>query len=362
MKHSIACAALVAGTLVLAPTGDVRAHGRALFTTSGTRCNGCHTGGAAPGASFSPGANARKTGGGLRIVAGQAARLALDVDAPPDRGLGLAITAGDGLTLEAEGDATRVERQILAHRLVIPVPTGKYHLPFTVRAPEANCGRSFVLSASVASVDRNGSPAGDGTTTSATSVFVECAGAAGSAPAAEPPRPAAQATVKPSVAPTLPAVSAGAADAPRVMTPTDNAARTAAPTAVLTRPATVSVNQRRTADNAVQLGILNEHEISATPEPGVAEFKAGLSQPGEAKVFFHQGAGYVIVDCVMGRARKVALTIDAPPLNFKLEVPIVDGHAVAVVPPTSLKRPVQLAFMGSELRWSISSCKLIPVP
>ena len=90
MNKQTSRAALCAGVLLLASSGIVSAHSRAQFTTAGARCNACHTGGPAPTASFTPGANAARSGAGFRVSAGQRATLMLDVAAQPGTGLGLA--------------------------------------------------------------------------------------------------------------------------------------------------------------------------------------------------------------------------------------------------------------------------------
>lgn len=351
MNYPVPGVALTAGAVLLLSSATAFSHSRASFSDSSTRCNACHSGGPAPTVSFAAQSNVTPSGDAFVIKPGQRATLRLDIQTRPGMGLGLAIVAPTGFALEALSTDTRVERQILAHRLTIPSLSGKLSVPFAITATTAACGAS-ALRAEVAEVNRNKTPGGDGATSLGATIMVECP----ATPSGTPAQSAAQTRPK-VVAGTTPAAAAP----PTAPVGGDDAARMPAPIGVLKQPVTVSVNHRRSADNSVQFGILNEHEISATPEPGVAEFKAGLSQPGAATVFFYQGSGYVIVDCVMGRAKEVALTIDAPPLHVKTVVPIVDGHAVAVVPPTGLKRRVQLDFMGSELRWSISSCKLIPV-
>jgi hypothetical protein len=356
MRKQVSQAALAAGVILLASAHGASAHSRMQFTEAATRCSSCHTGGTQPTASFEPGSNATQTGAGLHVIAGQAARLALDVKTVPGKGLGIAIAAAEGLTIESASDTTRVERQILGHRLTIPAPTGSFHLPFVVRGTATHCGRAVTLRASVAAVDRNNAPSGDGTATSAISVFVDCAGGA------QPAEPAAAAHpdyAKPGTKPVAAASVAApvaSADAPRV----------AAPSRALTSRATVSVSSRRTADGAVQLGIFNEERMVESPAPGLVEFKAGMREAGEVHVYFAQGSGYVILDCTVGTdatssSKDISVTIDAPPLHTESSVSVADGHAVAVVPRTGVQRNVDVKLMGKALKWSFRSCDLIPV-
>ncbi len=345
--------ALIAAAVALILAGESRAHSRAQFTTSGTRCNACHTGGPAPAASFSNGAGATRAGAGLRIVAGQPASLTLDVATLPGKGLGLAITAAEGLTLESTSADVRVERQILGHRLVILAPTVRYNLPFTLNAPAASCGRTYTLSANVAAVDRNGSPAGDGTVTTATSVLVDCPDAAKSAPAtAEVPRVTVQPANKPAAAPTAPALPASAAGGARVM----------APTGQITAPVRVSVDALRAPGGVAQLELSNIDRLDASSRPPEAHFlSAGGGDAGSVTIRFTQAAGHIVVDCDLRSPADVRFTIDAGSLHIENTVPAGDGHAVTVVPRSGIRRDVQVSLQSTGRKWSFRSCDLTPV-
>lgn len=341
-------AALAAPLLLFA--ADAGAHSRAQFTTSGTRCNGCHTGGPAPTASFAAGESATKQGAGFRIPGGAGALLTLDVKSLPNKGLGLAITAAPGLNIQAVREDTRVERQILGHRLVLSEPTGSFQVPFRLSASEASCGRTFTLSASVAAVDRNGAPNNDGTATTATSVFVDCAAAASAAPAAEPPKAMIQPGNRPAEAPTAPALG----------TPS-GAARVMAPTGTITAPVRVSVDALRAPGGVAQLELSNVDRIDAAHGAEAEFLESGGGQGGLVSLRFNQSAGHIVVDCEMSSPTGVHFTIDAGTLHIENRVPAVDGHAVTVVPRGAVQRDVQVTMRGTGRKWSFRDCELTPV-
>ena len=172
MSRHLPVAALAALALVSSP--GARAYGSGQFNSNLTRCDTCHTNGDAPIVTFAPAERAAKVGKRFQITAGVPASLVLDVKTRPGKGLGFAIVADAGLTLEATREDTRVDRQILGHARPLFVPDGKYRVVFRLTAPAASCGRVLVLRASVLATNRNGAPSGDGVAASAATVFVNC--------------------------------------------------------------------------------------------------------------------------------------------------------------------------------------------
>jgi hypothetical protein len=329
---------------------DATAHGRFLFTASATRCNACHTGGAPPMATFTADENATHEGSRLRIVAGQPAALTLDVNTLPNKGLGLAITTADGLTLEAVGNDTRVERRILGHRRVLFEITGLYHVPFVVTASPASCGRTFSLIANVTAVDRNDAPSGDGTATRATPVFVDCAPAAKTVQSAEPPKVAIQSGIKPAEAPTAPAIGAPS-----------TAARVMAPTGTITAPVKVSVDALRAPGGVAQLELSNVDRIDASRGAEAEFLEAGGERAGLVSLRFNQSAGHIVVDCELRSPVGVIFAIDAGTVHIENRVPVSDGHAVTVVPRGGIQRDVQVTLRGAGRPWRFRGCELTPV-
>jgi len=184
MSKQLRAATVVALSLVLAH--DAGAYGSGQFNTNLTRCNTCHTGGDSPTVKFSPSERVAKVGARFQINAGVAATLVLDAKTLPGRGLGFAILADDGLTLESTREDTRVDRQILGHARALFVPDGKYLIPFRLNAPAASCGRTLTLRATVLAANRNGAPTGDGMAASSIQIFVNCPPTVKIPPAREP--------------------------------------------------------------------------------------------------------------------------------------------------------------------------------
>src|SRR5689334_8493756 len=110
MNKQLAVAAFIAA---LSFAADAGAHAHAQLNPGGARCNGCHTGGRPPTPGSSPGDNASRVGAGFQITGGKRAQILLDVVTQPNQGLGLAVTVGDGLTIESTRSDMRVERQML---------------------------------------------------------------------------------------------------------------------------------------------------------------------------------------------------------------------------------------------------------
>jgi hypothetical protein len=163
---------------------DAHAYGSGQFNNNLTRCDTCHTNGDAPTLKLTPTARAAKVGAGFQITAGTPASLVLEVKTRPGKGLGFAIAADAGLTLESTREDTRVDRQILGHARVLFVPDGKYRIEFRVLAPATSCGRRLRLRASVLAANRDGAPSGDGAAAAIFPITVNCpAGKAKARPA-----------------------------------------------------------------------------------------------------------------------------------------------------------------------------------
>jgi hypothetical protein len=352
MNKQTSGAALLTAVLLLGWSGVASAYSGGVFDPKATRCNACHTGGPAPTASFSTATDGMRLGAGFRIRAGQQATLMLMVTAQPGKGLGLAITAADGLRLEGTTANVRVERQVFGHQAVLNEPTGRFVIPFNVTASPASCGRSLTLSANVTTVDKNRSPSGDGTATSATSVLVDCPDAAKSeSAAAESPR-AVVPTLKPAIVPTAPALPATAAGAARVM----------APTGQITAQVRVAVDALRAPGGVAQLELSNVERLDASSRPAEAHFlSAGGGDSGSATIYFTQAAGHILIDCTVRSPGDVRFTIDAGSLHIENTVPASDGHAVTVVPRSGIRRDVQVTLRSTGRKWSLSSCDLVPV-
>lgn len=351
MNKLTSVAALLAGTLLLGGSGVALARSNGQFDPKSLRCNACHTGGPAPTAILDPFTGSQRTGSGFRVVAGQRTTLMMLVTTQPGKGLGFSLSAADGLQLEATTSSTRVQGQVLGTQSVIDEPTGRYEVPFAVTARPDSCGRVFRLNASIAAVDKNRTPSGDGTVTAATSVFVECASA--SKDQAEPPR-AVVPTIKPSVSPTKPALPAGAAG--------DGAARVMAPTGQITAPVRVSVDALRAPGGVAQLELSNVERLDASSRPAEASFlNSGGGDAGSVTIYFTQAAGHILIDCTVRSPTDVRFTIDAGSLHIENTVPAADGHAVTVVPRSGIRRDVQVTLKSTSRKWSFSSCDLTPV-
>lgn len=174
---------LAFAALALVGALDAHAYGSGQFNTYLTGCNTCHGGGAtaSPSPAFVALERAAKVGARFEITAGVPATLALDVKTPTKKGLGLAVSVEDGITIAAVRDDTRVDRQILGHAHVLFEPSGRYRVPFVLTAAASTCGRSFTLRASVVAANRNGAPTGDSVALTRVAVSVNCA------PGAQPP-------------------------------------------------------------------------------------------------------------------------------------------------------------------------------
>ena len=168
---------------------DARAYGSGQFNTNLTRCNTCHTGGDSPTVKFTPAERVAKVGARFQITAGMPATLLLEAKTPPGKGLGFAIAADVGLTIESTQPDTRVDRQILGHARPLFIADGKYRVPFRITAAASSCGRTLMLRTTVLAANRNGAPSGDGMGAGSAPVFVICAPAVKITPAREPLKP-----------------------------------------------------------------------------------------------------------------------------------------------------------------------------
>jgi len=172
MNKQLPVAAVAALWLIVAH--DALAYGSGQFNSNLTRCNTCHTSGDAPSVKLTPMARAAKVGAAFQITAGTPASLALEARTRPGKGLGFAIAADAGLTLESTREDTRVDRQILGHARVLFAPDGRYRIEFRLTAPAASCGRKLLLRASVLAANRDGTPAGDGAAAALFPISVNC--------------------------------------------------------------------------------------------------------------------------------------------------------------------------------------------
>jgi len=187
MSKQLPVAALAALCLMLAQ--HARAYGSGQFNTHLTRCNTCHTGGDPPTVKLTPAERVAKVGARFQVTAGAAATLMLEARTLPGKGLGFAIVADDGLTIESTQADTRVDRQILGHARPLFIANGRYRVPFRITAASASCGRTLMLRTTVLAANRNGAPSGDGMGADSASIVVVCTPPVQSPPAREPPRP-----------------------------------------------------------------------------------------------------------------------------------------------------------------------------